>query len=201
MKECKVIKDISLVMKWERAFKKRVKQGKFSERQFLFFLLGLGTGLQYEELIRIKYEDLKLKMLLTNAKGRPKEVMYIVLPSKSKRRKVREIMFPADCKKRIEQLRKEYSDDTYLFQNKSSNMVGKPPASWSVDTVRRFLTESAEAIGMSEESIGAALLRKTFGYLQLKHGGWTLRDLQQYFEMRSIKLVKEYVGITGKEFD
>ena len=201
MKECKVIKDVSIIVKWELAIRRGIRKGKFTERQYLFFLLALGTGLQFEELINIKYEDLKLVSRLTNGTGRPKELMYIELPSKFKRRKIREIIFPDNCKKKIEELQKKYSDDVYLFQNKSSNMIGKPPAAWTVTFIRNFLVESAEMGGVPAESFGASMLRKSFGYFQLKHGDWSLRDLQRYFEMRSVSLLKKYLDVTDEESD
>ncbi len=40
-----------------------------------------------------------------------------------------------------------------------------------------------------------------YDYFQLKYGDWALRELQRYFEMRSIKLLKEYLDITDGKFD
>ncbi len=197
----KLITSPSIVAKWERKIKKGVKLGLYTDKQYLFFLLALGTGLDVDEIIPIKYEDLQLKSVHVKAKGRPKEFMYIELPSKFKRKKCREILFPDKCRDLIGEMREKYPDEVYLFQNNEFCNRNKPPIPWSGGYVRTFLADSAAASGISSERFGGHMLKRTFGYFQLKYDGWTWQDLRVHFEMRTVKDVKDYLGITDEEFD
>jgi integrase len=198
MNACKVIKDISTIAKWELYIKKGVKQGKYKQKHYLLFLLGLGTGLQFPELINLKYTDLKVKPGNETSDG--KEQMYIVLKSKYSRIIEREIVFPEKCKKLVDEIHIERPDEIYLFQSESMNKKNKL-SSWTTPYVRRFLEETAVAAGISNDCIGVTMLRKSFGYFQLKYGDWKLRDLQRYFEMRSINLLREYLDLSDDEFN
>jgi integrase len=198
--KCRPIKKQSLIVNWEQAIKEGIRRGEYTERQYLFFLLALGTGLNYDELAQIKYEDLKLSNEKINSSGPPVEIMYILLESKRYPEKTRRIIFPDNCRKMIKELIKENPNDVYLFQSKMFGYENRPAIYWAPEYIRKFLQKSAKESGMPTESFGASMLRKTFGYFQLKYSKWTLRELQQYFEMRSINLLKEYLDITD-EFD
>jgi len=199
--KCQPIKKQSQVVNWEQTIKDGVRQGKYTQRQYLFFLLALGTGLNYDELAQIKYEDIELSTEQINPVGRPKELMYIMLDSKRYPRKIRKIIFPDNCRKMIKELIRENPEDVYLFQSKILGYQNRPPAYWAPEYIRQFLQRSAKESGIPTEAFGASMLRKTFGYFQLKYSGWTLRELQRYFEMRSINLLKEYLDISDEEFD
>lgn len=199
--KCQSIKKQSQVVNWEQEIKDGVRQGKYTPRQYLFFLLALGTGLNYDELAQIRYEDIKLSKEQINSIGRPREIMYIVLASRRYPDKTRRIIFPDNCKKMIKELIKENPDDVYLFQSKVLGYQNRPAAFWAPEYIRQFLQKSARESGIPTEAFGASMLRKTFGYFQLKYTGWTLRELQRYFEMRSINLLKEYLDITDEKFD
>ena len=197
----KIIENPSITAKWERKIRKGVREGRYTDKQYLFFLMTLGTGLDIDEILRIKYEDLQLKSVHLKDKGRPKEFMYILLESRYKRKKHREILFPDKCKDLIREMRERYPDEVYLFQNNEFCQKNKPPIPWSGGYGRRFLAETAEASGISSERFGGHMLRRTFGYFQLKYVGWTLQDLREYFEMRTVGELKSYLGITDEKFD
>ncbi len=199
MNKCQIIKSAEQVAKWESEIKKRIKNGNMSSRQYLFFLLGLGTGLQTTELVQIKFEDLHIVKRQLNDNEQPQEIMYILLKSKLTRGKMKEIIFPEKCKNMIKEFRLKYPEDLYLFQNKAVNAKKDSPTVWSSFYIYQFLTESARASGITKGTISATTLRKTFGYFQLKYGDWSLLKLKWYFDMRSINLLKEYLGITDED--
>ncbi|GAE27014.1 phage integrase [Halalkalibacter wakoensis JCM 9140] len=115
---------------------------KASERNYMFFFLGINTGLRIKDILNLKVKDVS---------GH-----YLSLREFKTKKQKRQRITP-DLHRELKKYCAGMKADEFLFQSRKG--TNKPIVR---ETAYRILREAAEAHGLDE--IGCHTLRKTFGY-------------------------------------
>jgi integrase len=117
-------------------------------KYFIMFRLGVGTGLQVQELLKLSVGDVK-----------GKEILTVYLGTKLVKRSY---CFEPDLKAVIEEYTAEKEDDTPLF-------VGHRNRAISREQAYRAMKSAGQKLGLG--SVGAQTMRKTFAWKYYKNTG------------------------------
>lgn len=179
MKTVQPIRDDRIVEGMKQYFRVR------SMRNFIFFCLGIYSGLRVSDLI-------------TTSAGEVRSSHVDKRERKNKHSK-RFIIHPAYANE-LELYISDMADDDYLFvsrQRKTISRLGNQPIDRS--TAYRFLNEAAAQFGLSE--IGNHTLRKTWGYRLYMQDEANLALLMEAFGHKDFRDTLRYIGITQGMLD
>lgn len=115
---------------------------KIDEKYLIMFEVGIGTGLQLQEILRLKVGDIRNREFLPSSIGM-REVR-------------REFRIPSELRREISRFTEGRDDDSYLIYGHGTKQ-DKP---LSREQAYRVLREAGRRAGL--EDIGASTMRKTF---------------------------------------
>jgi integrase len=142
---------------------------------------GLNTALRISDLLSIKFTDIsgdRLKII----EGKTKKVADIALNHKAL-----EI---------IEEIQKEFPNDTYLFQSHGKNMTGK-----TKPLTRQSISQALKEVGkMVGVDLGTHSMRKTRGY-HLYEKTNDIARVSKMLRHSSTGVTLRYIGITQQDID
>ena len=149
-----------------------------SNREHLWFLFGIYTGLRIVDILKLRTKDVKNK-----------EYLHLV-EQKTSKEKV--IFINPILKKEIKKYCENKGSEQYLFESRER---GKPITR---QRVWQILKRESKNLGL--DNVGCHTLRKTFGYFQYKMDG-ELAYLQDLFDHSSQKITLRYIGVSQEERD
>jgi integrase len=149
-----------------------------NKRDYILFLLGVGTGLRISDILKLRKRDLLDTHIITREKktGKPKRLR--ITPS---------------IRKELNDYLKELEDDDYVI--KSRQGFNRP-----IDRSRAYTILKSAAANCNIKEIGTHTLRKTFGYHFYKQTG-DIAMLMQLFNHSDEKITLRYIGITQDSMD
>lgn len=154
-----------------------------SQRDLLFFVLGINTGIKINELLFLKVEDVwdgtKMKefLLINNEQGEEKQAYYL-----NNRVKVVLHTYLGQG---------EFEHDDYLFKSKKNNQPITRQQAY------RIIHNAAVEAGVTG-NIGTHTLRKTFGYHALQKG-IAISIIMSIYHHQSPAETLRYLGIEKYE--
>ncbi|MGM9925561.1 MAG: tyrosine-type recombinase/integrase [Bacillus sp. (in: firmicutes)] len=157
---------------------------KYSERDYVLFVIGINTGLKITEILPLQVKD------LMNSQDEMKD--FIEIPQKEGCT-CKEIYVNKQVKAAVRHYVKEKQlvSEDYLFASpKTKQPISRQQA-------YRVLHDAAEKVGI-EGKIGTNSLRKTFGYHAYKKGV-AISLLQKYFHHSTRAETLKYIGIAKDE--
>ncbi|PLT32964.1 tyrosine-type recombinase/integrase [Bacillus sp. V5-8f] len=171
----KDIKQIQAIKKFLKAH---------SERDYLFFVLGINTGLKVNEILNLKVKDvvdeqgnIKNFCTLPAYENHPEKEVYL-------NGKAKNALFSYSLTSRFE------SED-YLFVSPKTN---KPITR---QQVHRIIHQAVDGLGI-QGKYGVSSMRKTFGYHAYKQGV-SLTLIQKHFHHATPSETLKYLGIQKDE--
>ena len=173
------MKEVQPIREKEKIEEMKAELLKQGYRDYMFFVIGINTGLRISDLLKLKVSDVKDKthILLTEQKT-----------SKTKR-----FLINSQLKQDIDKYINNMGNDEYLFQSQK----GDNKAISRVQAYR-ILNKAAEQVGLEE--IGTHTLRKTMGYWHYKQ----YKDvalLQDIFNHSAPSVTLAYIGINQDIMD
>jgi integrase len=173
---------------------KILKEGKFGDRNYLLFVIGINTGIRVSD-----YTNMTI--------GQFREICdrgYIVLvPSKTDKRKIDEngnivgkykkirIDISEGLRNCIADYIKDKDDKEYMFPSKKGGTPIKRQTVWLI------LNEAAKKAEI-KENIGCHSMRKTFGYWHYQQNH-DIRLLMEIFQHSSEDVTLRYIGINAEK--
>ncbi|MEZ7173600.1 tyrosine-type recombinase/integrase [Sporosarcina sp. OR05] len=157
-----------------------------SLRNYLFFCIGIYSGLRVSDL-------LSLKVWMVRGKTR-----IDIVEKKNKNRK--NFVIHPSIKEDLDRYIKNMKDDDYLFpsrQIKMKSKLSKQPIDRS--TAYRMLNDAAQQFGLQE--IGTHTMRKTWGYFLYRQNHLNLALLMEAFGHSDPTITLRYIGITQDMMD
>ncbi|MDQ6418686.1 tyrosine-type recombinase/integrase [Paenibacillus sp. LHD-117] len=179
MKTVQPIRDDRVVEGMKQYFRVR------SMRNYLFFCIGIYSGLRVSDLITIQAGEVRSSHVFKMERKNKHNKRFIIHPS---------------YRFELELYIADMQDHEYLFasrQRKTISKLKKEPIDRS--TAYRFLTEAARLFGLSE--IGNHTLRKTWGYRLYTQDEANLALLMEAFGHRDFRDTLRYIGITQDMLD
>ncbi|MEB1809197.1 MAG: tyrosine-type recombinase/integrase [Bacillaceae bacterium] len=154
-----------------------------SKRDYLFFVLGINTGLRVSELLRLKIKDVytKEKVVREYYEFNDEKKRYIYMNNKVK----------LALEKYVES--SQLREDDYLFKSQK----GDQPI--TRQQAYRIINHVARLAGL-DQKIGTHTLRKTFGYHAYKRGV-AMSLLQKHFNHSNPSETYKYLGIEKNEIN
>lgn len=151
-------------------FKKRLKE--IDQKYYIMFEIGVGTGMQLQDILKLKVKDILDKDALSVEIGTRGMVTTFQIP------------------KELQQLIKEYTKDKPM---ESYVITGHPGTNTplSREQVYRVFRSAGKDVGLS--SIGAQTMRKTFAWKYYKDTG-DIYYLQALFNHASPSITYRYIG-------
>ncbi|HQI06083.1 MAG TPA: site-specific integrase [bacterium] len=151
-----------------------------SYRDYLFFLLGINTGLRISDILNLKVSDVRNK--------------YHIIIREQKTGKEKKFMLNDSLKEELDRFISSKGDDDFIFESKRTR--NKP-----LERTRAYfiLNRAAETAGLKIR-IGTHTLRKTFGF----HFYQRTKDialLQQLFNHSGQSVTLRYIGINQSVSD
>ena len=137
----------------------KAKLREMDDKYYIMFEIGVGTGLQLQEILKFKNKDI-----------RGKDSIEANIGTKNIKRT---FLIPADLKEIINQYTEGKDPDAYLILGHASS-----PAALSREQAYRALKSAGKSMGLT--SIGAQTMRKTFAWRYYKSTGdiYYLQNLQ-----------------------
>ncbi len=152
------------------AFANTLKE--IDEKYYIMFQLGIGTGLQLQDILKFKVKDVRGKKEITVKIGKHKAKITFKIPK--------------SLQKEIADYTKDKSPNDYLILgHKSKN---KPV---SREQAYRVLRSAGHHVGL--HSIGAQTMRKTYAYNYYKETG-DIYHLQSLFNHASPSITYRFIG-------
>ena len=151
-------------------FKDRLKQ--MDEKYYIMFEIGVGTGMQLQDILKLKVKDV-----------RDKDSIEAVIGTKNIKRT---FQFSDELKKSIHDFTEGKDPDAYLIQGHASS-----PEPLSREQAYRALKSAGKNIGLT--SIGAQTMRKTFAWRYYKETG-DIYYLQNLLNHASPSITYRYIG-------
>ncbi|MDQ0220359.1 site-specific integrase [Peribacillus cavernae] len=164
------------------AIKKYLKD--HSERDFLFFVMGINSGLKLNEILEIKVHE------VLDKNGTIKD--FFLLPAYDQHPE-KQIYLNAKIKNALAQyiqVSHLQSKDYLFFSPKTNKPITRQQA-------HRIIHQAVDALGI-EGKYGASSMRKTFGFHAYKQGV-SLSLIQKYFHHSTPSETLKYLGITKDE--
>lgn len=171
------IKDLESIHKMKEIL------GQQSQRDLLFFVFGINTGIKINELLSLKVKDVRgekgLKQFLHLKDSHTNEIKSFYLNHKIRH-----------------ELEKYFSeqpldDDDYLFKSKKNSLPITRQQAY------RIINQAAKKAGVSGK-IGTHTLRKTFGYHAYKKG-IAISIIREIFNHHSRSETLRYIGIDPED--
>lgn len=156
-----------------------------SMRDYLFFCIGIYSGLRVSDLCRLKVGEVR--------------GTHVSLVERKNRNQKRFIIHP-NIRCDLDQFIEGRDDNDFLFasrQKKRISRMRKQPIDRS--TAYRFLNEAAREFGLSE--IGCHTLRKTWAYRLYQQDTKNLALLMESFGHTDPSDTLRYIGITQDQMD
>lgn len=145
-----------------------------NERDYMFFLIGINTGLRISDILKLKVKDVKNKTH--------------VLIKEQKTGKPKRFLINSPLQKEVRNYIKNKAEEEFLFQSRKGD--NKPI---SRIQAYRILDQAAQILNLEE--IGTHTLRKTFGYWHYQQNK-DVAILQDIFNHSSPSVTLRYIGIT-----
>lgn len=157
---------------------------KENKRNYIMFLLGVGTGLRISDILELKKEDL----MNTHLVFKPKKT------NKTKKsNKYQRLRITPSIRKELIEYANTLEDGEYAIGSRQG--VNKPICR---STAYKILRQAAKVCHVHE--IGTHTLRKTFGYHFYKQTG-DIAMLMQLFNHSDPAITLRYIGITQDTMD
>lgn len=153
-----------------KKFKERLKQ--MDEKYYIMFEIGVGTGMQLQDILKLKNKDV-----------RDKDYIEAYIGTKHIKRTFN---FSKDLKEEIREFTEGKDPDGYLIIGHASS-----PEALSREQAYRALKSAGRHIGLS--SIGAQTMRKTFAWRYYKETG-DIYYLQNLLNHASPSITYRYIG-------
>ena len=153
-----------------RKFKEKLKS--MDDKYYIMFEIGVGTGMQLQEILRLRVKDV-----------RDKDEIEAYIGTKHIRRTFR---FPDELKKEILLFTEGKDPEEYLIQGYASSKEAL-----SREQAYRALKNAGRNIGLT--SIGAQTMRKTFAWKYYKETG-DIYYLQNLLNHASPSITYRYIG-------
>ncbi len=160
------IKDDATLQK----FKDRLKQ--MDEKYYIMFEIGVGTGMQLQDILKLKVKDVR---------GKDKIEAYIGTKNIK-----RTFVFSDSLKEEIRQFTEGKPEEAFLIIGHASS-----PEALSREQAYRALKSAGRYIGLA--SIGAQTMRKTFAWRYYKETG-DIYYLQNLLNHASPSITYRYIG-------
>lgn len=151
-------------------FKDKLRE--MDDKYYIMFEIGVGTGLQLQEILKFKNKDI-----------RGKEYIDAYIGTKNIKRTFR---IPEEVQKIIHDFTEGKDPDAYLILGHASS-----PAPLSREQAYRALKSAGKSIGLT--SIGAQTMRKTFAWRYYKSTG-DIYYLQNLLNHASPSITYRYIG-------
>lgn len=151
-------------------FKRKLRE--MDDKYYIMFEIGVGTGLQLQEILKFKNKDI-----------RGKDSIEANIGTKNIRRT---FLIPAELKKIIEQYTDGKDPEAFLILGHASS-----PAALSREQAYRALKSAGKSMGLT--SIGAQTMRKTFAWRYYKETG-DIYYLQNLLNHASPSITYRYIG-------
>jgi len=151
-------------------FREKLKQ--LDNKYYIMFEIGIGTGLQLQEILKFKNKDITNKDSITVKIGT--------------RNNKRVFKIPAELKQIISDYTRDKDPDGFLITGHASSS-----AALSREQAYRVFKSVGHSMGIS--SIGAQTMRKTFAWRYYKETG-DIYYLQELFNHASPSITYRYIG-------
>ena len=151
-------------------FKDKLKQ--MDEKYYIMFEIGVGTGMQLQDILKLKNKDI-----------RGKDYIEATIGTKNIKRTFN---FPDSLKEEINQFTEGKDPDAYLILGHLSS-----PEPLSREQAYRSLKSAGRSIGLA--SIGAQTMRKTFAWRYYRDTG-DIYYLQNLLNHASPSITYRYIG-------
>lgn len=151
-------------------FKDKLRE--MDDKYYIMFEIGVGTGLQLQEILKFKNKDI-----------RGKEYIDAYIGTKNIKRTFH---IPENVRKIIDDFTEGKDPDAYLILGHASS-----PAPLSREQAYRALKSAGKSIGLT--SIGAQTMRKTFAWRYYKSTG-DIYYLQNLLNHASPSITYRYIG-------
>ena len=167
------IKDIEKINEIKQLLKQQ------SERDYLFFVIGINTGIRISDLLNIKVEDIWDGKIV-------KEFLYVTDP---KTNQVYTFYLNTMVKVALENYlsQNEFQQTNFLFKSKKNDLPITRQQAY------RIINKVAKQVGI-QEKIGTHTLRKTFGYHAYRKG-IAISILKSIFNHVTSSETLRYIGI------
>ena len=153
-----------------KKFKDRLRQ--MDEKYYIMFEIGVGTGMQLQDILKLKNKDI-----------RGKDYIEAYIGTKNIKRT---FAFPEELKEEIERYTAGKDPEAYLIIGHASS-----PEALSREQAYRALKSAGKHIGLA--SIGAQTMRKTFAWRYYKETG-DIYYLQNLLNHASPSITYRYIG-------
>lgn len=150
----------------------KAKLREMDDKYYIMFEIGVGTGLQLQEILKFKNKDI-----------RGKDSIEANIGTKSIKRT---FLIPPELKEIINQYTEGKDPDAYLILGHASS-----PAALSREQAYRALKSAGKSMGLT--SIGAQTMRKTFAWRYYKSTG-DIYYLQNLLNHASPSITYRYIG-------
>ncbi len=151
-------------------FKDKLRE--MDDKYYIMFEIGVGTGLQLQEILKFKNKDI-----------RGKETIEAYIGTKNIKRTFR---IPDELRKIIDEFTEGKDPEAYLILGHASS-----PAALSREQAYRALKSAGKSIGLT--SIGAQTMRKTFAWRYYKATG-DIYYIQNLLNHASPSITYRYIG-------
>ena len=153
-----------------RKFKEKLKT--MDEKYYIMFEIGVGTGMQLQEILRLKVKDV-----------RDRDMIEAYIGTKHIKRT---FLFPEELKQEILSYTEKMDPEEYLIQGYTSSKEAL-----SREQAYRALKNAGRSIGLT--SIGAQTMRKTFAWRYYRDTG-DIYYLQNLLNHASPSITYRYIG-------
>lgn len=160
---------------------KQVLRKRFTERDYIMFIIGINTGLRIGDILSLKTDD-----VIGLADKRDKRLLVY----EGKTDKPRQISFKNTWKEVYEYA--QTVDSVWLFPSRQGSKA--------ISTTQAYRVLSKAAWWNGIEGVGTHTLRKTFGYHMYKINK-DVAQLQSIFNHSSPDVTLRYIGITDDELN
>ena len=150
----------------------KAKLREMDDKYYIMFEIGVGTGLQLQEILKFKNKDI-----------RGKDSIEANIGTKNIKRT---FMIPSDLKEIIGKYTEGKDPEAYLILGHASS-----PAALSREQAYRALKSAGKSLGLT--SIGAQTMRKTFAWRYYKATG-DIYYLQNLLNHASPSITYRYIG-------
>ena len=151
-------------------FKQKLRE--MDEKYYIMFEIGVGTGMQLQDILQLRCRDVRGKHYIEAVIGT--------------RKIVRSFRFPQDLQDIIRSYTEGKDPDSYLILGHASS-----PEPLSREQAYRALKSAGRSIGLS--SIGAQTMRKTFAWRYYRDTG-DIYYLQNLLNHASPSITYRYIG-------
>lgn len=163
-----------------------------SIRNYVLFVLGIGTGYRTGDLVQLRVRDVKRAL---------RAGYFLIMESKKlnshnirqENMKPREVTIPNRLAIILKDYIKYKNDYDYMFKSRK----GIGPI--KVKQVSRILSEAGEYFGL--ENITAHSMRKTYAYIIYVNSGHDIVAVKEMLGHSSIEITKRYLGLDRELYD